>query len=216
VSRALEALLATLARFFRGHYDQVSPVIVAELERLVRGNLDSHKLERLREFKNSMNAFESHVDGVRRILVELLDNEEDLRLLYLTKLHEDPCLLADLFSFDSEEAEVLVENYLQDIFSTRTTAELLQYRITNTESLVTLTLDAKRNYLLKVQLIYSLVSINISVGTLISGVFGMNLASSVESAAHWFWGVVIATLIFFIVSTGSGVVFFKRKGVMLG
>jgi magnesium transporter len=134
----------------------------------------------------------------------------------LTKLHEDPCLLADLFSFDSEEAEVLVENYLQDIFSTRTTAELLQYRITNTESLVTLTLDAKRNYLLKVQLIYSLVSINISVGTLISGVFGMNLASSVESAAHWFWGVVIATLIFFIVSTGSGVVFFKRKGVMLG
>ncbi|KAG3029407.1 hypothetical protein PC121_g6686 [Phytophthora cactorum] len=213
--RALEALLATLARYFRAQYDQLSPAIVSDLEHLVQGNLDSHELERLREFKNTMNEFESQVDGVRRVLMELLDNEEDLRLLYLTKIYENPDLLSDLYSFDSEEAEVLIENYLQDIFSTRTTADLLQHRIANTESLVTLKLDSKRNYLLRVQLVFSLVSINISVGTLISGVFGMNLTSGLADAAGWFLGVVIFTIVLFITTTYAGIVFFKQKGVML-
>lgn len=213
--RALEALLATLARYFRSEYDQLSPAIVADLEHLVQGNLDSRELERLREFKNTMNEFESQVDGVRRVLMELLDNEEDLRLLYLTRIYEDPDLLSDLWSFDSEEAEVLIENYLQDIFSTRTTAELLQHRIANTESLVTLKLDSKRNYLLRIQLVFSLVSINISIGTLISGVFGMNLTSGLAEASGWFVGVVIFTIVLFITTTYAGIVFFKQKGVML-
>ncbi|KAE9050659.1 hypothetical protein PR003_g2297 [Phytophthora rubi] len=213
--RALEALLTTLARYFRAQYDQIYPVIVAELEHLVRGNVDLRELERLRGFKNTMNEFEAQVEGVRRVLMDLLDNEEDLRLLYLTKLYEDPSLLGNIFSFDSEEAEVLIENYLQDIFSTRTTAELLQHRISNTESLVTLKLDSKRNYLLAVQLVFSLVLINIAVGTLVTGIFGMNLFSGVESAVHWFWTVVIAIVIFFALATASGIVHFKKKGVML-
>lgn len=213
--RALEALLATLARYFRAQYDRLSPSIVSDLEHLAIGHLDPSELERLREFKNTMNEFESQVDGVRRALMELLDNEEDLRLLYLTKLYEDPDLLNDLWSFDSEEAEVLIENYLQDIFSIRTTADLLQHRIANTESLVTLKLDSKRNYLLRVQLIFSLVMINISVGTLISGVFGMNLTSGLADASGWFLGVVIFTAVLFITTTHAGIYFFKQKGVML-
>ncbi|RLN49566.1 hypothetical protein BBJ28_00020202 [Nothophytophthora sp. Chile5] len=213
--RALEALLATLSRYFQADYEKLSPVVVTALDRLVQGNLHSRELETLREFKNTMNEFESQVDGVRRVLMELLDNEEDLRLLYLTKLYEDPSLLTDLWSFDSEEAEVLIENYLQDIFTTRTKADLMQHRITNTESLVMLKLDSMRNYLLGVDLIFSLIVISLSVGTLIAGVFGMNLASGIEDAGGWFWGVVITTVVAFLVITTIGILFFKQKGVLL-
>ncbi|KAE9361068.1 hypothetical protein PF008_g1388 [Phytophthora fragariae] len=212
--RALEALLATLARYFQADYEKFSPVVISALERLVQGNLHSRELETLREFKNTMNEFESQVDGVRRVLMELLDNEEDLRLLYLTKLHEDPSLLMDLYSFDSEEAEVLIENYLQDIFSTRTQADLMQHRITNTESLVMLKLDSMRNYLLRVDLVFSLMTISLSVGTLLAGVFGMNLASGVEDAWGWFWGVAITCVVAFIVITVVGIIFFRQKGVL--
>ncbi|KAL4109234.1 hypothetical protein PRIC1_000936 [Phytophthora ramorum] len=212
--RALEALLATLSRYFQADYQKLSPVVISALDRLVQGNLHSRELETLREFKNTMNEFESQVDGVRRVLMELLDNEEDLRLLYLTKLHEDPTLLTDLYSFDSEEAEVLIENYLQDIFSTRTKADLMQHRITNTESLVMLKLDSMRNYLLRVDLVFSLVTISLSVGTLLAGVFGMNLASGVEDAWGWFWGVAITCVVAFVVITLMGVMFFKQKGVL--
>ncbi|RAW39061.1 hypothetical protein PC110_g4718 [Phytophthora cactorum] len=159
-----------------------------------------------------MNEFESQVDGVRRVLMELLDNEEDLRLLYLTKIYENPDLLSDLYSFDSEEAEVLIENYLQDIFSTRTTAELLQHWITNTESLATLKLDSKRNYLLRVQLVFSLVSINIAVGTLVSGMLGMNVASGMGSADYGSRSVAVAIIIFFVISMGRVAFFFQAQG----
>ncbi|TDH65745.1 hypothetical protein CCR75_002025 [Bremia lactucae] len=212
--KAIEALLSTLARYFQADYEKLYPVVISVLDRLVQGNLHSRELETLREIKNSMNEFESQVDGVRRVLMELLDNEEDLRLLYLSKLHEEPDLLTDLYSFDSEEAEVLIENYLQDIFSTRTKADLMQHRITNTESLVMLKLDSMRNYLLRVDLVFSLVAISLSVGTLLAGVFGMNLLSGVEDAWGWFWGVAITCVVVFVLITAAGILFFRQKGVL--
>lgn len=181
----------------------------------MQGGLNARELEKLREFKNTINEFEAQVDGVRRVLMVLLDNEEDLRLLYLTKLYDEPNLLSDLWSIDSEEIEVLIENYLQDIFSTRTKAELLQHRISNTESLVMMQLDSMRNYLLGVDLIFSIVVISLSVGTFIAGVFGMNLHSGLESADGWFLGVVILTISLFLVMTIIGILYFKSKGVLL-
>ncbi|KAG6613397.1 CorA Metal Ion Transporter (MIT) Family [Phytophthora cinnamomi] len=213
--RALEALLSTLSRYFQSHYEQLSPGVVRALDSLMQGGLNSRELEKLREFKNAINEFEAQVDGVRRVLMVLLDNEEDLRLLYLTRLYDEPSLLSDLWSIDSEEIEVLIENYLQDIFSTRTKAELMQHRISNTESLVMMQLDSVRNYLLGVDVIFSIVVISLSVGTFIAGVFGMNLHSGLEEADGWFLGVVILTVSIFVVMTMTGVLYFKSKGVLL-
>ncbi|ETM49561.1 hypothetical protein L914_06210 [Phytophthora nicotianae] len=213
--RALEALLATLSRYFQSQFDQLSPVVVSALDGLMQCGLNARELEKLREFKNTINEFETQVDGVRRALMVLLDNEEDLRLLYLTRLYNEPNLLSDLWSIDSEEIEVLIENYLQDIFSTRTKAELMQHRISNTESLVMMQLDSMRNYLLGVDLIFSIVVISLSIGTFIAGVFGMNLHSGLETADGWFLGVVIVTIALFLVMTTTGILYFKSKGVLL-
>ncbi|KAF4041978.1 putative magnesium transporter [Phytophthora infestans] len=213
--RAVEALLATLSRYFQAQFGQLSPVVVSALDGLMQGGLNARELEKLREFKNTINEFEAQVDGVRRALMVLLDNEEDLRLLYLTRLYNEPNLLSDLWSIDSEEIEVLIENYLQDIFSTRTKAELMQHRISNTESLVMMQLDSMRNYLLGVDLIFSIVVISLSVGTFIAGVFGMNLHSGLETADGWFLGVVIVTIALFLVMTIVGILYFKGKGVLL-
>jgi magnesium transporter len=213
VRRALEALLSTLSRYFELDYDKTAPVVSTALDRLATGKTSPGELETLRVFKNTINEFESQVDGVRRALMELLDNEEDLRLLYLTKLYETPSLLNDLWSFDSEEAEVLIENYLQDIFSTRTKASLMQHRIQNTESLVMLKLDSMRNYLLGVDILFSIVAISISVGTFIAGIFGMNLASHLDEKDGWFWGVTIFSIALMILIGGASFIFFRRQGV---
>ncbi|DBA01569.1 TPA: hypothetical protein N0F65_011540 [Lagenidium giganteum] len=210
---ALEALLATICRHFELDYEKKAPVVTHALDRLSQGRISAGELETLRVFKNTMDEFESQVDGIRRMLMEILDNEEDLRLLYLTKLHADPGLVQDLFSFDSEEAEALIETYLQDIYSTRTKATLLQHRIQNTESLVMLKLDSMRNYLLGVDLFLSLVAISLSIGTYATGVFGMNLDSGLQQRAGWFWGVVIATIATFFVLTITGVMYFRRMGI---
>ncbi|CAI5747451.1 unnamed protein product [Peronospora destructor] len=213
--RALEALLSTLSRYFELQYEQLSPAVVGAVDDLMHGGLDARKLEKLRESKNTVNEFKAHVDGVRRVLMMLLDNEEHLRLLFLTKLYNEPNLLSDLWGIDGEEIEVLIENYLQDIFSTRTKSELLQHRISNAESLVMMQLDSMRNYLLGVDLIFSIVIISISIGTFITGVFGMNLHSGLESSDTWFLAVVILTVLLSLILTIIGILYFKLKGVLL-
>ncbi|DBA02127.1 TPA: hypothetical protein N0F65_011194 [Lagenidium giganteum] len=211
--QATEALLATLAQYYEDEYQQHAPEITKTLDRLCHGNISAGELETLRQFKNTMDEFESQVDGVRRMLMELLDNDEDLHLLYLTKLYQDPSLLQNLNSFDSEEAEVVLENYLQDIFSTRTKATLLQHRIQNTESLVMIKLDWTRNYLLKVDIFLALMSVSLALGTYTTGAFGMNLTSGVEEASGWFWTVFAGTASVCVLSCAGGVSYFRWKGV---
>ncbi|GLD92951.1 hypothetical protein PINS_up001543 [Pythium insidiosum] len=213
--RAIEALLATICLYFESEFERTAPIVSTALDRLVRGRISMGQLETLRKFKNSINEFESQVDGIRRALMLTLDSENDIRLLHLTRLYEDPTLLNDLYSFDSEEAEALIENYLQEIFSTRTKASLLQYRIQNTESLVMIQLDSVRNYLLGVDLVFSLVAISISIGTYVTGAFGMNLDSHLQEEPGWFWGVVGTTLIASIVITVAGVHYFRKRGVFI-
>ncbi|KAJ0408427.1 hypothetical protein ATCC90586_009202 [Pythium insidiosum] len=214
--RVLEALLETMCQHFTDYYDKTAPAISTALDRLAAGRTSPSELEKLRSFKNTMNEFESQVDGVRRALLEILDNEEDLRLLYLTKLHSDPSLLSDLWSYDSEEAEVLIENYLQEIVSTRTKALLMQRRIENTESLVMLKLDSMRNYLLGVDIFFSILTISISIGTFIGGVFGMNLESGMKDLQPWvFWSVTAGSILLMALTAWIGVLFFKRKGVFV-
>jgi len=212
--KAMEAILATLSYHFKGIYERTAPDISATLDRLAHGQVNVSELEKLREFKNTINGFESQVDHVSRALLKLLDNEEDLRLLYLTKLHHNPSLLRNLWLYDSEEAEVLIESYLQDIVSTRIKTALLQRQISNTESLVMLKLDSMRNYLLGVELIFSLAVISLATGTFVTGMFGMNLPSGLESAQGVFWGVAGATAISMSAATALGFVFFKRKGIL--
>ncbi|TYZ65602.1 hypothetical protein PybrP1_010512 [[Pythium] brassicae (nom. inval.)] len=93
--QALEALLATLSRYFEADYEKRAPVVSTTFDRLAHSRIAASELETLHTLKNTMNEFES----------QILDNEEDLRLLYLSKLNADPGLLSDLWSFDSEEAK---------------------------------------------------------------------------------------------------------------
>lgn len=211
--RALEVVLAALCRHYHVQFDMVAPVIFTSLKRLVSEQPSVGELNALRSFKNTMNEFQSRVDGVRRALMATLNNEEDMRLLYLTKLHSNRSLLGNLWSFDSEEAEVLIENYLQDIYATQTRATLLQQRIQNTETVVKLRLDAMRNYLLGVNIMFSVASISLSVGTFTVGVFGMNLVSGLETVPGWFFGVATLSTTLMATSGYFTMRHFHRKGV---
>lgn len=92
---------------------------------------------------------------------------------------------------------------------------LLQNRIHATESLVAMKLDYGRNYLLALDLVFSLVGIAIGVGTLISGVFGMNLKLDVPNSTSSFWWVLVAIVLGGAVVICGGVLFFRRQGLLV-
>ncbi|KAJ0408423.1 hypothetical protein ATCC90586_009198 [Pythium insidiosum] len=213
--KALEAIIDTLSRLFEDEFERHAAEIGTMLNALVRVRIISGELETLRLMKNNMSAFAAQVDSLRRTLMALLDNEEDLRLLYLTKLCETPELIYDLQSFDPEEVEVLLETYMKGIYSTRTKAELLQHRIQATESLVTMKLDYARNYLLALQLVFSLVGVGLGIGTLVTGIFGMNVQLAIPTSTSSFWIILSIIIVASVVVIWGGIHYFRRQGLMI-
>ncbi|OQR99076.1 CorA Metal Ion Transporter (MIT) Family [Achlya hypogyna] len=213
--RALEAILATVCKFLADDFVKMSPIINASLERLASAQMSSGELETLRTLKNAMNEFESQVNGLRRVLMEVLDNEVDLHLMYLTQLYQNPLMLNELWTFDAEEAESLLEVYLQDIHSTKTKVALIVHRIQNTESVVMLKMDAVRNYLLTADMIFTLIMVCMTFGMFVTAAFGMNLTSGLEATPGAFLTVLLATLIFSVVAIVAGIVFFRSRGVII-
>lgn len=59
------------------------PQILIALDRLTKSQA-SGELDTLRAMKNTINDFNSQVEGIRQVLMELLDNDESLRLLHLS------------------------------------------------------------------------------------------------------------------------------------
>ncbi|CAK4724080.1 unnamed protein product [Aphanomyces euteiches] len=213
--RALEAILSTVCKFLADDFERMAPIVNSSLERLASAQMSSGELETLRTLKNAMNEFESQVNGLRRVLMEILDNEVDLHLLYLTQLHSNPVMLNELWSFDAEEAESLLEVYLQDIHNTKTKVALMVHRIHNTESVVMLKMDAVRNYLLTADMIFTLIMVCLTFGMFVTAAFGMNLTSGLEQTPGAFMAVIFITVIFSLVTVYVGVAFFRKRGVLI-
>lgn len=89
--------------------------------------------------------------------------------------------------------ETLFETYLNEIEWISADIEDIQDEIINTEENVELQLDILRNRILRFELNLSIFSFIGTCGTLITGLFGMNLLSHMESHPFSFYGVALFT-----------------------
>ncbi|OQR90278.1 CorA Metal Ion Transporter (MIT) Family [Achlya hypogyna] len=184
---ALEAVLATICKLVSSACAKIAPQATTVVDNMLHRGMVTSELETLRYIKNSLNELGSQVNGVRRALMDILENDEDVHMMYLTKLHAAPAM--DVMSFDSEDAESLLEVYLQDIYGTQSRIALLLTNIQNTESMVMLKLDTKRNYLLTVDLTLTIWTTVLTVPTFLAGAFGMNLNSGIQESDYYFYVV---------------------------
>ncbi|CAK4079729.1 unnamed protein product [Aphanomyces euteiches] len=210
---ALEAILATLCHLFSTECAKIIPKGRSSLDKMAKDDSMLSELENLRFVKNEMSSLESRVAGMRRLLMSLLENEEDLHMMYLTKLYNEPNLVHDLFSFDTEDAESFLEVYLQEIYGTQTRVALMANNVQNTESIVMLKLDSKRNFLLSVDLSLTLLGTLLAVPTFIVGGFGMNLNSYIQQTDYVFWVVFGVCIAFVFVGYASTVTYLKHQGI---
>lgn len=76
-------------------------------------------------------------------------------------------------------------------------------------------LDYGRNYLLALDLVFNLVGVGLGVGTLISGIFGMNLKFGVPDTTTSFGWVLVTIILGSVLIIWGGVFFFRRQGLMI-
>jgi magnesium transporter len=97
--------------------------------------------------------------------------------------------------------ESIFENYLHDSEWISAEIDDLLDEIKHTEDHVALQLDLLRNRILKVELVLSIVSFVVSLGGLVTGLFGMNLINHLEKSRHAF--AIVSVLL----AAGLGSVF---------
>lgn len=164
--------------------------------------------EKLRLVKDEVKEMESRVQGFVRAMNLVLDEDEDMALMNLSRLLTNPeryiqPVPQHILDEESDEPELILEAHLQQALSEVNALDLLKGKITNTEELVSLQMDTIRNRLLYINTLVTVISLCVAIGSFIGSIFGMNLTNGYETDRNAFQYVVYGTMLgcFFIMAT---------------
>lgn len=172
--------------------------------------------------KDSVSKFASKVDQYRRSLEDILDDENLIPLMSLSRLKADPELyaspLSDNFLSDCchEEIEELLAAALLDFSSLESKLDLLSTQMKSAEEMISLRLDTSRNELLIANTAISILSVCIAFSAYITGIFGMNLDNTryIQPTSGVFSTVFCVTAIFICVGSYSVFFYLRYCGIL--
>jgi len=138
--KAIEAILVTVVTEIRKDFKDLSLAVKSVLKG-VKGSTQSGGLEKLHQEKNKSSRFLLRLRGIRKAISTLLDTDEDMALMNLTKIHREPQRYSDASSqewrYDHDEVELLLEAYLHEVEAVLNQATFQQSEIEAYEGLGT-------------------------------------------------------------------------------
>ncbi|KAM8782363.1 magnesium transporter MRS2 homolog, mitochondrial [Rhynchonycteris naso] len=202
--RAIEALLQYRISTLQGKLNLLEPQILDTLEALVdpkHSSVDRSKLHVLLQNGKSLSELETDIRVFRESILEILDDEEMLEELCLTKWSDPEALDQSSAGIDhAEEMELLLDNCYRLAEDLSHAARELRALIDDSQSVIFINLDSHRNVMMRLNLQLTMGTFSLSLFGLIGVAFGMNLESSLEEDHRVFW---LVTGIMFM---GSGLV----------
>mmetsp|Transcript_16002 Transcript_16002/g.48419 ORF Transcript_16002/g.48419 Transcript_16002/m.48419 type:complete len:518 (-) Transcript_16002:293-1846(-) len=214
--RALEAVLAVATRRLAAASDELAPLARVASDGLKSTRMSLEHLERLRTLKNRVSFLEARARDTAEALSAVLDEDEDMCMMRLSKLRAEPHLfelpLSAAMLTQHEDVELLLENYLQHTTAVQTALELVRLSIENAESSFTMKLDISRNRLIAVDTIFALFAMVFGLAAVVGGFWGMNLdqhktSFTVVTVATASVCVLVASVTFFFLFR-SNILFF--------
>jgi magnesium transporter len=195
--RALEGILIHSCIRLEKEFAGIEPPLIQTL-RLLPSNINAEYLELLRRDEQRLNHFYSRSRKVQNVLQAVLDDDEDMACMYLTEKYKTPEVVRN--PVDHDEAEMLIESYLQVVDDLTNKAALLNTAIDDTENLIEIHLDTMQNKLLLVNLLITVITTIVTFGTAVTAVFGMNLPlpiamAELPTSSYYFSGVVVMIIV---------------------
>ncbi|KAJ6718950.1 MAGNESIUM TRANSPORTER MRS2-I [Salix purpurea] len=202
--RALEVALEAICSFLAARTTELETAAYPALDELT-SKISSRNLDRVRKLKSAMTRLTARVQKVRDELEQLLDDDDDMADLYLSRklagvsspasgsgganwFLASPTIgskisrasrasLATVHGDenDVEELEMLLEAYFMQIDSTLNKLTTLREYIDDTEDYINIQLDNHRNQLIQLELYLSSGTVCLTIYSLVAGVFGMNI-----------------------------------------
>ncbi|XP_068650020.1 magnesium transporter MRS2-I-like [Aristolochia californica] len=202
--RALEVALEAICSFLDARTTELESAAYPALDELT-SKISSRNLDRVRKLKSQMTRLTARVQKVRDELEQLLDDDDDMADLYLSRKlagASSPVSGSGVPSWypasptfgskisrasrasmttihgnenDVEELEMLLEAYFMQIDGTLNKLTTLREYIDDTEDYINIQLDNHRNQLIQLELFLSSGTVCLSIYSLVAGVFGMNI-----------------------------------------
>ncbi|KAI0747149.1 cora-domain-containing protein [Daedaleopsis nitida] len=182
--RALDSILLSVLSALEAEMVFIRNLVgglLAELE----DDIDHDRFKRLLHYSRRLASFQSRAKLVEESLEEVLEQDEDLAAMYLSDKKNGNPREHD----DHEELEVLLESFSKQVEEIVNEAENIQTNVQSTQEIVELILDSNRNALLALDLKVSIWTMGIGIGTLVAGVFGMNLKNHFEEHEFAFYAM---------------------------
>ncbi|XP_042379097.1 magnesium transporter MRS2-I-like [Zingiber officinale] len=205
--RALEVALEAICSYLDARATELETAAYPALDELT-SKISSRNLDRVRKLKSSMTRLTARVQKVRDELEQLLDDDDDMADLYLSRkiagastpvsgsgvpnwAPASPTIGSKISRAskasaatihgnenDVEELEMLLEAYFMQIDGTLNKMTTLREYIDDTEDYINIQLDNHRNQLIQLELFLSSGTVSLSIYSLVAGVFGMNIPYS--------------------------------------
>lgn len=200
--RALEVALEGICSFLDARTRELETAAYPALDELT-SMISSRNLDRVRKLKSAMTRLTNRVQKVRDELEQLLDDDDDMADLYLSRKllfassassdvdggwsPPSPTIESKIsrasratpFSShgenDVEELEMLLEAYFMQIEATSNKLTTLREYIDDTEDYINIQLDNHRNQLIQLELFLLSGTVSLSVYSLVAAIFGMNI-----------------------------------------
>uniref|UniRef100_A0A7C9D333 Magnesium transporter n=1 Tax=Opuntia streptacantha TaxID=393608 RepID=A0A7C9D333_OPUST len=219
--RALEVALEAICSFLAARTTELETAAYPALDELT-SKISSRNLDRVRKLKSAMTRLTARVQKVRDELEQLLDDDDDMADLYLSRklaptspvsgtgapwFLSSPTMGSKISRAsrasvltvrgdenDVEELEMLLEAYFMQIDGTLNKLTTLREYIDDTEDYINIQLDNHRNQLIQLELFLSSGTVCLSVYSLVAGIFGMNIPYTwTDNHGYMFKWVVIVT-----------------------
>jgi len=153
----------------------------------------------IRAVKDAVREMCSRVNGYMSSLNTVLDDDEDMALMNLSRLLTHPerfvyPVTPEILEAEADEPELILEAHLQTALTLNNSLDLIQGQIDTAADLVDQKLDAVRNRLLYVNMLISIISLCVTCAGLVGSMFGMNLTNHLEENEHAFIQITFGTL----------------------
>jgi len=208
---ALESVCSTLARQALELEQEVLKSLAALTKKVTMFNLEG-----LRQVKGKMTRLISKVTQVKDELGHLLDNDDDMNEMYLTRklVEESPKGRDSRFlsrsvtrnnsthanfnnetgmNYDIDELEDLLETFHERIFGTFNKLHALSEYIDDTEDFISISQDSHRNKLIQIDLVMTSLSFSLTFLAMVASVFGMNVTSGLEENERAFDVIIMVS-----------------------
>ncbi|TRZ01961.1 hypothetical protein DNTS_007943 [Danionella cerebrum] len=189
--RALEAILQHRVNVLQTQLNEVQPQVLDCLNSLVDPKLlsaDRSKLHMLLLNSKSLSEMETDIKVFKDSLLKILDEDELIDELCLTKWSDPQVFEESSFGIDhAEEMELLLENFFMQADELGNKARELKDLIDDAENVIFINLDSHRNVMMRLNLQLTMGTFSVSLFGLMGVAFGMNLESTFEEDPRVFW-----------------------------